>query len=876
MFRDFCSRWKVWCYVFLVLPFTRICGETAFGSKDDIAGIVEGDLMLGGLFRIRKINGTNKCSQDLEDQVGIQRVEAMLYAIHEINRDKNLLPNVKLGAEIRDTCGLKTKALDESLKFILDSWTLRSRPQQNEQCLKNTTDVVGVVGASRSTLSIEVAKLLRLFKVPQVSYASTSTELSNENKYSYFARTVPSDSLQALAMLHVVKEFKWSSVFTINSAGSYGENGIKAFKKRLKSENSSVCVVLSEQVADESTIADYEKIISRFKEFRSTRVVVLFLKDHHLKMFLKTAKSQNYKNNVWVASDEWGTRTDVVKDVDQSDAITITLPSLHLTKFEKYFRNLSGSTPRSENPWFQRYWKRCGNSTCNTTFNDKVPYVIDAVYAFAHALHEMLKQKCFQMKESCNLRPVNGTELRNRILKINFTGASSSHVSFKNNGDSNGKYIIFHYTKLGHYQKLGEWQKMLNLTHVPSRLRKIISTCNDTCNAWARKLVKKETACCYKCLDCPDKESQYVENEVQCIDCGDFQRVNSNYTGCVDLPLRHISNKWFITIAFFACLGALCTSIVTALLLYNINSPLVKASERDLIFLLLLGVFLNYITAIIFVSNANNVICAIQRFGSGFSDTLCYATLLVKTDRIGRIFTTRNTKSVHFPKPHTQLVVVFLLIAIEVSLATAGLIIKPPEVIKVLPTNDDIFAKCNFGTLEYATSLSYNLLLIVLCTLYSFRIRKTTSMFNEVKNIGLVMYSTCIIWVALLPVHLGTSENYEPITMGLNATLNATAILLCLFGPKVYMIVFRPFRNVERSASVIVTNSVTGQQSKVIDQSKHFKQKPVATQETSVKLSGKQILKDKKREQVNSESKIVKNIVNENIDTDEKTSESKK
>ena len=497
MFRGFRSRWKVWCYVFLVL-----CGETTW-SKDDIAGIVEGDLMLGGLFRIQKINGTNKCSQDLEDQVGIQRVEAMLYAIHEINKDKKLLPSVKLGAEIRDTCGLKTKALDESLKFILDSWTLRSRLQQNEQCLKNTTDVVGVVGASRSTLSIEVAKLLRLFKVPQVSYASTSTELSNGIKYSYFARTVPSDSLQALAMLHVVKEFKWSSVFTINSAGSYGENGIKAFKKRLMSENSSVCVVLSEQVADESTIADYEKIISRFKEFRSTRVVILFLKDHHLKMLLKTAKSQNYKNNVWIASDEWGTRTDVVKDVDKSDAITITLPSLHLAKFEKYFRNLSGSTPRSENPWFQQYWQRCGNSTCNTTFNDKLPYVIDAVYAFAHALHDMHKQKF-------KLKPVNGTELRNRILRINFTGASSSRVSFKNNGDSNGKYIIFHYTKRGHYQKLGEWQKKLNLTNIPSRLRKIISTCNDTCNAWARKLVKKETTCCFKCLDCPNKESQYV------------------------------------------------------------------------------------------------------------------------------------------------------------------------------------------------------------------------------------------------------------------------------------------------------------------------------------------------------------------------------
>jgi ABC-type branched-subunit amino acid transport system substrate-binding protein len=512
MFRGFCSRWRVWCYVFLVLPFNRICGKST-GSEDDKPGKIEGDLILGGLFRIRKINGTNKCSKDLEDQVGIQRVEAMLYAIHQINKDKSLLPNVKLGAEIRDTCGLKTKALDESLKFILDSLTLRSSHfHQNEQCLKNGTNVVGVVGASRSTLSIEVAKLLRLFKVPQVSYASTSTELSNKNKYSYFARTVPSDSLQALAMLHVVKEFKWTSVFTINSAGSYGENGIKAFKRRIESENSSVCVVLSEQVTDESTIVDYEKIISRFNEFPSTRVVIVFLKDHHLKMLLETAKSQNYKSNVWIASDEWGTRTDVVKDfIDGSDAITLTLPSLHLTEFENYFRNLSGNIRRTENPWFQQYWQHCGNSTCNTTFNDKVPYVIDAVYAFAHALHEMYKQKCPQMKGLCNaMKQANGTELRDSILKINFTGKSSTNVSFKDNGDTNGRYAIFHYTKHEHYKKLGEWQKKLNLTNVPSRLKQIVSTCNDTCNPWARKLVKKGTTCCFKCLDCPNSERQYV------------------------------------------------------------------------------------------------------------------------------------------------------------------------------------------------------------------------------------------------------------------------------------------------------------------------------------------------------------------------------
>ncbi|XP_028400115.1 metabotropic glutamate receptor 3-like [Dendronephthya gigantea] len=869
MFCGSYQRWITWYYVFLVFSYTRLfCKGT--GKEDDTAGIIDGDLVLGGLFRIRKINGTNGCDRDVEVQVGIQRVEAMLYAIHEINNNTNLLPNVTLGAEIRDTCSLKTKALDESLKFILDS--LDSSSKQGEKCGLNTTkDVVGVVGPSRSSLSIEVAKLLRLFKVPQVSYASTSAELSNTKKYSFFARTVPPDSLQAQAMLHVVKIFNWSSVFTVNSAGSYGENGIEEFKK-LASVETSVCVVLSKQVTDEYTSARYDEIINMFSQFSSTRVVVLFLKDNHLKLLLQAAKRNNYVGVVWIASDEWGRRMDIVENLGDyfvnTDAITLTLPSLELPKFKRYFWNLTGNSPRRENPWFQQYWLQCGNASCNTTFNDKLSYVIDAVYAFAYALHEMYAEKCPEMNGLCPLmRPVNGIELRNRILNVTFQRASSGHfVSFDENGDSKGKYTFFHYTKRDQYKKLGEWQEKhkegqeaLNLTNFPTRLRNKTSTCKETCKPWSRKVAKKGTVCCYECIDCPDKERQYVENKTKCMDCESFQKPTSNYDGCEDLPLRYISNRWSITITFFAGLGAFCTLIVIALLAYHINTPLVKASERDLVFLLLLGVLLNYITAIVFVSKLTVVTCAVQRFGFGLSATICYASLFVKIDRIGRrIFTTRSVKSVHFAKPQTQLVVVFLLIAVEMSLASAGLIIRPPEVIKVLPTKDDVFAKCNFGRLELMTSLPYIMILILLCTVYSVYIRKTISMFNEVKYIGLVMYSTCIISIAFLPVLLGTTQNYEPITMGLNTTLNATTILVCLFGPKVYILVFRPFRNVERSVSMTVNNYATDTQSK----GQSMRVRKITSPDFS-----KPTPKDEKCEHVNTESTFVKNVVNENVST---------
>lgn len=42
----------------------------------------------------------------------------------------------------------------------------------------------------------QVANLLRLFKIPQVSYASTSAALSDKTRFEFFARTVPPDNYQ--------------------------------------------------------------------------------------------------------------------------------------------------------------------------------------------------------------------------------------------------------------------------------------------------------------------------------------------------------------------------------------------------------------------------------------------------------------------------------------------------------------------------------------------------------------------------------------------------------------------------------------------------------------------------------------------------------
>jgi metabotropic glutamate receptor 6/7/8 len=81
------------------------------------------------------------------------------------------------------------------------------------------------------------------FQIPQISYASTAPELSDDRRYDFFSRVVPPDSFQAQAMVDIVKALGWNYVSTLASEGSYGEKGVESFtqiskeagRKRLQS-----------------------------------------------------------------------------------------------------------------------------------------------------------------------------------------------------------------------------------------------------------------------------------------------------------------------------------------------------------------------------------------------------------------------------------------------------------------------------------------------------------------------------------------------------------------------------------------------------------------------------------------------------------------
>ncbi len=87
--------------------------------------------------------------------------------------------------------------------------------------------------------------------------------------------------------------------------------------------------------------------------------------------------------------------------------------------------------------------------------------------------------------------------------------------------------------------------------------------------------------------------------------------------------------------------------------------------------------------------------------------------------------------------------------------------------------------------------LSYNMFLIILCSVYGFLSRKLPQNFNESWYIFVSVSTTTFIWVVFIPAYFSTSHTYhQAALLAFCLILNSSITLLCIFLPKLYAIYY--------------------------------------------------------------------------------------
>ncbi|KAK8787418.1 hypothetical protein V5799_022805 [Amblyomma americanum] len=504
---------------------------------------IPGDIMLGGLFPVHHRIGRSACGP-INGERGIQRLEAMLFALDRINQDPSLLNGISLGATILDTCSSSEHAVREALHFVqppADTRSLKCADGSFPHLDENRQKITGVVGGSYSEVSQNVARLLGIFRVPQVSPASTASSLGDKTRYEYFARIVPPDTLQAHVMADIVHHFNWKYVSLVTSEGLYGDSGMTSFLRDARSGN--FCVAVLETVPRLATESTFDGIIRGLLRRPNARVVALFTRGDDARGLLAAAKRANATGHlVWLASDGWGRQTQVVEGLEEQaeGAITVELDSRIIPEFDEYMKNLTVLTNK-RNPWFREYWEdvfQCNasdpaqeNSTsasCAESLrldessgyrqSSKIQFVIDSVYAFAHALDEASKQLCQGQNESyCEaLRQLDGGSFyMNYLLNTTFQDIAGSTVQFDQLGDGLVPYRIYNYRRLSNsseydYVPVGRWEPYtLQLNSEKVRWSSSdetgqapVSACSADCSVGYIKVLSPGNKCCWLCSAC--------------------------------------------------------------------------------------------------------------------------------------------------------------------------------------------------------------------------------------------------------------------------------------------------------------------------------------------------------------------------------------
>uniref|UniRef100_A0A669DTV1 Glutamate metabotropic receptor 4 n=1 Tax=Oreochromis niloticus TaxID=8128 RepID=A0A669DTV1_ORENI len=844
------------CYVLISLAAKpKMPGHTHLNSIR-----IDGDISLGGLFPVHARGNDGKACGELKKEKGIHRLEAMLFALDRINNDNELLPNITLGARILDTCSRDTHALEQSLTFVQ---ALIEKDSTDVKCLSGGPPiitkperVVGVIGASASSVSIMVANILRLFKIPQVSYASTAPELSDNTRYDFFSRVVPPDTYQAQAMVDIVKAMNWNYVSTVASEGNYGESGVDAFIQKSR-EDGGLCISQSVKIPREPRPGEFDKIIRRLSENPNARVVIIFANEDDIRRLLQAAKKANQTGHfIWVGSDSWGSKISPILHQEEmaEGAVTILPKRQSIKGFDRYFISRTLENNR-RNIWFAEFWennfqcklsrhamkkgsgiKKCTNherigKDSSYEQEGKVQFVIDAVYAMAHALHNMHKDLCPGKVGLCSkMDTINGTLLLKYIRSVNFTGIAGTPVVFNENGDAPGRYEIYQYqiTKnTTEYKIIGHWTDQLHLDtndmQWPGETQEVPSSiCSQPCRPGQRKKTVKGIPCCWHCENCDGY--QYQADNYTCKMCRFDLRPNENHTGCVPIPIVKLewSSPWAVIPVLIAVLGIMATLLVVVTFVRYNDTPIVKASGRELSYVLLTGIFLCYATTFLMISAPDVVVCSLRRIFLGLGMSISYAALLTKTNRIYRIFE-QGKMSVSAPRfisPASQLVITFSLISVQLLGVCIWFGVDPSQAIidyeDQRTANPDMargVLKCDISDLSLICLLGYSMLLMVTCTVYAIKTRGVPETFNEAKPIGFTMYTTCIVWLAFIPIFFGTSQSAEKMyiqttTLTISISLSASVSLGMLYMPKVYVVLFHPEQNVpkrKRSLKAVVT-----------------------------------------------------------------------
>ncbi|XP_043975226.1 extracellular calcium-sensing receptor-like [Gambusia affinis] len=826
-----------------------------YGTKELSQFSKEGDIIIGGIFSFHQnpvavspaltINpGAIQC-EGLE--IGeLQYAYTMMFVIDEINNSTELLPDVTLGYRIFDSCPSIPLSIRSSLNLM--------NPYKDREGLcSNLSNVYAVIGDTTSTSTIGIARTLGLFSIPVISHSATCACLSDRRIYPSFFRTIPSDIHQSKALAKLVKHFGWTWVGAIRTNNDYGNDGMASFLEAATKEG--VCIEYSVAVYRTDPRKSFLQVVDTIRKSTS-KVIVAFADATDLDVLMKELHAQNVTGLQWVGSEGWITYRHFASQANYAvvqGAVGFAALNAHIPGLQEFLTNTRPSTAPG-NQGLVELWETLFDCTLSpktgiypqdrvtacsgaetlqdvkTRFTDVsdatlLNNVYKATYAVAHALSMLFNCKDgegpFENSTCADRQKFQPWQVLHYLTQVNFTSKTGEKVFFDEFGDPVARYALVNwqldktgyiqFETIGYYDasrpegqqfemEVGVRAIWAGESHdVPT------SICSDSCLPGTRRaFIKGKPVCCFDCVVCAEGEFSNSTNAVKCEKCppeykSSEERNQCNLKSVEFLTFTELMGITLVTLSF---VGAISTVAVSLIFFCQRHTPIVRANNSELSFLLLFSLGLCFLCSLTFIGRPSDWSCMLRHTAFGITFVLCVACILGKTTVVLLAFraTIPGSNVMKWFGPPQQRVSVLALTLVQVLICMIWLTVSPPHPFKNTQYySEKIILECALGSpLGFWAVLGYIGVLAVLCFGLAFLARKLPDNFNEARFITFSMLIFCAVWITFIPAYVSSPGKFSVAVEIFAILASSYGMLLCIFLPKCYIILFKPQNNTKK------------------------------------------------------------------------------
>ncbi|NXP14524.1 TS1R3 protein, partial [Thinocorus orbignyianus] len=790
-----------------------------------------GDYIIGGLFPfgMDTVNLTARteptlvvCERLFVD--GLLWALGMKFAIDQINNSTSLLPGVKLGYDMYNTCSEPVVALQPSLLFLTQNGT------RGIGVLCNYTDyqprVIAVIGPYKSDLCLVTAKLFSFFLIPQVSYGASSEKLGDLEAYPSFYRTVPSDERLMEALVLLLNKFGWNWVATIGSDDEYSRGAQGLFSST--AGNHSICIAFEgliptdlEGPQAQNQLEDTVQLINTTK----VNTIILFAFSQPARALLEQSIKMGLSEKVWIGTESW-ILSDITTSIPNIQSIGTVLGFIMkagtVPGFQKYVADLFTSVQQDKFCQESRESSHLMNSDglgalceecdhislrdiSSSLSHSQIQPVHVAVYSVAHALHRALG--CSQ--HACpRAAPVRSWQLLNFMNTLPFTVNGQTFRFDQSHSTNPGYKLVFWSWENGAltYLPVGDYEESLHINKSQIRFhtadqKASTSECFRHCEPGQFKQLKGFHLCCYDCTDCPENTFLRSPDSSTCTPCPEQQWSPLRSTRCYDRSERYLFWNQPLTITLLAVMSITIslTCVTAALFLKSLQTPLVQASGGKLNLLALFALTLLCLSCCLYVGKPSNTLCMTQQIVYALCLNGCFSTFFIKSLEITLVTEFPRCAPTFLPwvTGRRTWLLVALCLLVEGLFCICYLYLGPDSLqpdYKSLPS--EVLLVCETQSwLAFTLMHGCNSCIALVCFLCTFMVQTSGKKYNVARGITFAILIYFIIWIFFVAIFTTLKTVLRSVTQISTILATSLGILGIYYIPKCYIILFKPDLN---------------------------------------------------------------------------------